>query len=317
MNLLEIKPNVVRKGVSNKHFLFYGEPSTRKTSVAALFPSALILATEIGYKQIPDVKAVDIDSWARFLQVINELKKDEVKNEFKTIVIDTVGILTDLCVQYVCNLNGVKSLDEMGYGKGWTAYKTQFNRAINTISQNGYSIVFIAHSETKNDQNGNVVSIEPKIDRRPKELVVALTDFIFYLQKEKVNDKDTVIAYSQLPEGIVTKTRIRGLAPSFEFTFENIEKEINKALDKYGDLYSNDVVVEEASNKREEIVEIPFEDIRNAAIEAATKYIQDPIYKDQATELILNSMKGVPISEAPEGYRSILIDLTQALNSLA
>ena len=50
MNLLEVKRNKVTRGVGNKHFLFYGDPGTRKTSVASLFPDSLILATEIGYK---------------------------------------------------------------------------------------------------------------------------------------------------------------------------------------------------------------------------------------------------------------------------
>ena len=127
VNLLDIKPNVVTRGVGDKHF-------------AALFPDALIIATEIGYKQIPNVKAIDVDSWATFLQILYELEKEEVKKTYKTIVIDTVGILSDLCVQYICSVNGVKSLDEMGYGKGWTAYKTHFTRAINKIAQLGYSI---------------------------------------------------------------------------------------------------------------------------------------------------------------------------------
>lgn len=314
MNLLEIKENVVTRGVGNKHFLFYGEPSTRKTSIAAQFPKALILATEIGYKQIPGVKAVDIDSWATFLQVVQELKKPDVKSTYSTIVIDTVGILSDLCVQYVCNINGIKSLDELGYGKGWSQYKTQFNRAINTIAQNGYSIVFIAHAEQKADQNGNVISIEPRVDKRPKETIVALTDFIFYLQKEKRDDVETVIAYTQLPEGITTKSRIRSMTPQFEFTFENMENEINKALDRYSDIY-NATVAE--TKEPEQIVEIPFEEIRDTAVKVAIKYMNDPIYKDKAAEIIAGAMRGVPISQAPEAYRQVLIDLTQELNNLS
>lgn len=314
MDLLNIKPNEVTRGVSNKHFLFYGEPSTRKTSVAALFPDALILATEIGYKQIPGVKALDIDSWATFLQAINELKKKEVKQTYKTIVIDTVGILCDLCVQYVCNINGVKALDEIGYGKGWTAYKTNFNRAINTIAQNGYSIVFIAHSEQKVDNDGNIVSIEPKIDRRPREAIIALTDYIFFLKKEIVGDRETVIAYSQLPAGVITKTRTRGLAPSFEFTFDNINKELDKALNKYSEVYDGAEVQEAVLNT--EKVEPSFEEIKNKAVEVAMKYTQDAIYAEPATKLITTMMNGVRISEAPESYKEILKDLTQALISL-
>lgn len=313
VNLLDIKPNVVTRGVGDKHFLFYGEPSTRKTSVAALFPDSLIIATEIGYKQIPNVKAIDVDSWATFLQILYELEKEEVKKTYKTIVIDTVGILSDLCVQYICSVNGVKSLDEMGYGKGWTAYKTHFTRAINKIAQLGYSIVFIAHAETKVDKDGNIVSVEPRIDRRPKEAIIALSDYILFLKKEMIGDKETVIAYSQLPEGIITKTRTRGLAPSFEFTFENLNSELEKALSNYNEHYGE---IEIVDSTRKEVQEVPFETIKEEAVKTATYYSSHEVYKDAATELIVNTMKGVPISQAPSSYRDILINLTQALKDL-
>ena len=317
MNLLEVKRNKVTRGVGNKHFLFYGDPGTRKTSVASLFPDSLILATEIGYKQIPDAAAVDIDSWATFLQVLNELKKPEVKAAYKTIILDTVGILSDLCVQYVCNVNGIKSLDELGFGKGWNKYKTDFNRAINTIAQNGYSIVFIAHAEIKRDNDGNITSIEPRIDRRPRETIEALTDFIFYLQKEEHNGKDTVIAYSNLPQNIMTKTRIRGLAPSFEFTFENVEKEINNALDNYGTIYNGAEGGEEMSGEDMSAKLVPFEEIKAQTIEIAKKFLaEDSPYSEKATQIILSSMGGVAISEAPSSYRQILIDLQQELKNL-
>lgn len=317
MDLLHIKPNVVTKGVTNKHFLFYGEPSTRKTSVAAMFPKSLILAAEVGYKQIPGVKAIDIDSWATFKQVITELKRPEVKEEFQTIVLDTVGILSDLCVQYICRLNSIKALDELGFGKGWSKYKTEFNREINQIAQLGYSIVFIAHSTIKRDDKGEILSVEPLIDRRPKEAIIALTDFVFYLQKEKKEDgTETVYAYSQVPNNnIVTKTRIRNFAPVFEFTYENLVAELNKALDNYNDIYQVEVQEESAIPKTKE-EEVPFETIRTNLYELASSLLADPTLEGQASQMISNAMNGVPISKAPESYRAAMIDLTQELKTL-
>lgn len=320
MDLLGLKKNTVTRGVSNKHFLFYGEPSTRKTSVAAQFPDSLILATEIGYKQIPEAVAYDIDSWATFLEAVKELKKPEIKAAYKTIVIDTVDILQDLCVQYTCNVNGIKSLGDVGFGKAWTEYKTNFNRAINSIAQNGYSIVFIAHCNTSRAEDGTVKSIGPILDKQPRKTIEALTDFIFYLQKEVVNDKETVMAYSYLPENIMTKSRIRNLAPSFEFTFENLEKEINKALDNYSNVYGKNVQIGEETrleDKASKSEEIPFETIKNRVIETASKLLDNPIYNEKATQIIVSAMGGIRLSEAPESYRQILIDLEQELKNLA
>jgi len=36
-------------------------------------------------------------------QVYRELKKPEVQETFKTIVVDTVDIAADLCQKYICN----------------------------------------------------------------------------------------------------------------------------------------------------------------------------------------------------------------------
>lgn len=318
MDLLKLEPNVVTSGVSNKHFLFYGEPSTRKTSVAAMFPDPLFLASEIGYKQIPNVVALDIDSWATFKTAVNELKKPEVKERYKTIVLDTVGILSDLCVQYICNLNSVKALDELPFGKGWQKYKTEFSRTINKIAQLGYSIVFIAHSSIKRNNEGEIINIEPLIDKRPKETIVALTDFVFYLQKEKKEDgTETVFAYSQLPnENIVTKTRIRNFAPVFEFTYDNLVKELNKALGNYKDIYTNAAVSDEVKPVVEQADLVPFEKIREEVVELASKLLNDQTTESRASEIIQSAMNGVPISKAPESYRGVLIALEAELNTL-
>lgn len=318
MNLLNIKKTSVTRGVGNKHFLFYGEPSTRKTSVAAQFPNALILATEIGYKLIPNLDVVDIDSWATFKMVIEELKKPEVKATYKTIVIDTVDILQDLCVQYTCNVNGIKTLGDMGFGKAYVEYKNNFNRALNSIVQNGYSLVLNAHAEIKKSDDGKITAIGPILDKQPKKTIEALTDFIFYLQKEVVNDKETVMAYSYLPENVMTKSRIRNLSPCFEFTFENLEKEINKALDDYSNFYNNVAIGEEVATEDKSAANVvPFETIKERVINTAQRFLNDEVYQEKATQIIVSAMGNVRLSQAPESYREILIDLEQELINLA
>ena len=53
-------------------------------------PRPLIIAFERGYSAIPGVFAQDVNSWGEFKQVVRELKKPEVKERFKTIILDTV-----------------------------------------------------------------------------------------------------------------------------------------------------------------------------------------------------------------------------------
>lgn len=318
--MIQIKRNKVTRGVEGKDFLFYGEPSTRKTSVAAQFPGALIAAAEIGYKLIPDAAVADIPDWRSFLELIKELKTPEMKSQFKTIVIDTVDILQDMCQQYVCNINGIKALGDAGFGKGWTEYKNQFNRAIDTIKQNGYSIVFIAHCDIKKGEDGLIKSIGPIMDKQPKKKVEAATDIILYLQKEVVNEKETVMAYSYLPDNIMTKSRVAGLAPKFEFTYENLNNEINKALDGYSEHYGKDIEIGKAESAEDKSGDdLDFETIKQQTIDLVLKNTSEgasEALQQQTTELVMNAMNGTPLSQAPESYKQVLLDLQQALQQL-
>lgn len=317
IDLLNITPNVVQTGLANKTFMFYGDPSTRKTTIASKFPKSLILATEIGYSLIPGVKAQPIKNWAEFINVIRELEREEVKEVYQTIVIDTVGLLTDMCSQYICQLNGIKELGELGYGKGWTLFKNEFRRRVNKIAQLGYGIVFISHAEVKRDDNGNIISALPQMEKRPRETVLALVDFILFLQKE-AKDEDpsitTVYAYSDLPSKIETKTRARYLSKRFEFTYENLEKEVKIAVEKLTNDYGQDSISDNVTNFRE--THDDFESLKEEIISIASELIEKPVVGEKAEQLIVNCMGGVPISEAPKTYYDTFVSLKTALLEL-
>ena len=320
MDLLSIKPNVVSRGVAGKYFLFYGDPSTRKTSVASLFPKALLLATEIGYSMIPGIHAAPIKSWGEFREVVRELKRPEVQAAYQTVVIDTVGLLTDMCMKYVCDINSVKELSEVPWGQGWTQFKKEFRTQMNTIAQLGYGIVFIAHSDTKRDnESGAIVSAVPMLDKKPRESVIALVDFILFLQKEpKDNNPEeiTVYAYSKLQSSIESKTRARYLAPRFEFSFENLEVEIVKAIDMYEKEQAGSVTSNVINHHVEIAAQGPtFEELKKQVLDIAGKLINDadPDVKLQASNQIAAIMKGVRVSETTQADHDKLATLKEAL----
>lgn len=84
-------------------------------------PKALLLAFEKGYNALPGVIAQDITSWTEMRLVYRELKKPEVKEHYKSIIIDTIDIASDMCQKYICNQKGIESLGDLGYGKSFAA----------------------------------------------------------------------------------------------------------------------------------------------------------------------------------------------------
>lgn len=317
MNLLDIQPNVVSTGVEGKYFLFYGEPSTRKTTVASQFPNALLLATEIGYSLIPGVHAARVVNWASFRDIVRQLKQDELKQKYKTIVIDTVGLLADMCMAFIADTNGVKDIAEMPWGKGWKDFKKEFQKQIGLIATLGYGIVFIAHSDAKRNDDGQISSAVPIMEKRPKESVIALVDFIFYLQKEEKENGEgtTVFAYSKLPSSFESKTRARHLSPKFEFTFENLEKEIKKAIEKHLELNETSLITEDVVQHHTDEKDIPFEDLKGMVISEATRLTkhENPDVVEAAQNAIISIMKGTRISDAGPTHYDQLIVLKEAL----
>ena len=80
-------------------------------------PGALILAFERGYNALPGVIAQDITSWGELKQVYRELKKPEVQEVYKSIIVDTVDIAASLCEKYICNQLDIDTLGDVGYGE--------------------------------------------------------------------------------------------------------------------------------------------------------------------------------------------------------
>lgn len=90
INLLALQPNKVSRDLSGYITYLYGAPKTGKTTLATQMDNALLLAFEPGYHALPGVIAQDITSWSEMKQVYRELKKPEVQNTFKSIIVDTV-----------------------------------------------------------------------------------------------------------------------------------------------------------------------------------------------------------------------------------
>ena len=74
---------------------------------------------------MPGVMAQDVTSWGEMKQIYRELKKPEVQNTFKSIIVDTVDIAVERCRKYICSQNGIEDLGDLGYGKYFAIVKEQ------------------------------------------------------------------------------------------------------------------------------------------------------------------------------------------------
>lgn len=324
MDLLNLKPNVITETLNDKIFLFYGEQGTRKTTVAGNFEDSIIAAFEIGYKFISGAIAQPIQTWTEFRNFLRNLKRDDVKARYKTVVIDTVTIAYSMCTDYILSPLGVSDPGDLGYGKGWRAIRKEFEKAILSIPQMGYGLVLIAHADEMVESSTETVKAKVDIDKRPAAIIKGLADFIFYTRKEYRDESEgrpedlTVYAYSGLMD-IESKSRSRYFARRFEFTHDNLEQEMKLAIEKQKKVEGVTAIAEKESPYL--IPKEDFEQLRSDVIALASELLDSPA-SITAEQTILRIMPaGTRISEATPHFRQNLeilqvelLDIKDGLN---
>lgn len=125
INLLNIQPHKVSKDLSGYITFIYGAYKTGKTTLATQMEGALLLAFEQGYNALPGVIAQPVTTWGEMKQIFRELKKPEVKEVYKAIVVDTIDVAADKCKKYICQQNNIEELGDLGYGKNFAVVKVQ------------------------------------------------------------------------------------------------------------------------------------------------------------------------------------------------
>ena len=265
IDLLSVTPHEVSRDLKGYTVLFYGEPKSGKTTTAAKFPKALILAFEIGYLAIPGVMAQPITKWSEFKQALKQLKDEKVQEQFETIVIDTVDIAYDLCEKYICSQNSVSAIGDMPFGKGYAAAKKEFDEALRSIPQMGYGLVMISHSQDKTfkDEEGHEYQqIVPTLANQPRLVVDRMSDIIGYAHPVQEEDGKThTILYMRGTPRFVAGSRFKYIPDYIDFNYDNLVNAIGDAIDKEAKEFDNKFVTDNRSTAHDPEPELNFDDL--------------------------------------------------------
>ena len=268
IDILNIEPTVISRDLKGKYILIYGKPKTGKTTLASRFPKNLLVAFEKGYNAIDGIKAVDINRWADFKQVLRQLEKPEAREMYSTITIDTTTIAYEMCEQFVCAQNGVQSIRDIPWGQGWTLVKKEFENCLRKITMLGYGLVLISHIETRKEKTADDSEIEilaPSMPKRCYEVVNQIVDIIGYIATEwDENGESQRWLYTRQTPTVMAGSRFKYLAPKIKLGYDELVQAINDAIDKQRDMDGAKVV-----DKLEQKVEEPL-DFNKERAEAQT-----------------------------------------------
>lgn len=265
IDIFSITPHEVSRDLCGYTVMLYGAPKTGKTTTAAKFEKALLLAFETGFLAIPGVMAQPISTWGEFKKVLKQLKTEQGHEAFKNVIIDTVDIAYDLCEKYICNAEGVSTIGDIPYGKGFKLAAKEFDEALRSIPQMGYGLVMISHSEDKvfKDEGGAEYNqIVPTLDKRPRLIVDRMADIIGYAHPNQ--DEEGVVHTTLYMRGTpryVAGSRFRFTPDSIDFSYDNLVNAIRDAIDKEAEANGGKFVTDEPT-KVHEVKEGPnFDDL--------------------------------------------------------
>jgi len=263
INLLALEPHKIARDLSGYITYIYGEPKTGKTTLGSQMPAPLLLAFEKGYNAIANIYAQDITSWAEMKQVVTQLKKKEVKDTFKTVIIDTVDIAAQLCDKYVCDQNDVDTIGQIPYGGGWGLLKKEFETTFRAITQMGYAVYFISHAKEgvfKKKDGTEYSVIRPSVTNTYNAIIENMADIYGYMHQE-VEDgiQKRIITLRSKDGSISCGGRFQYLPEEIGPTYKDLVKALNEAIDKEVEAKGEEYVTETAEIHVTE--ELNFDDL--------------------------------------------------------
>ena len=173
--------------------LIYGREKIGKSTLFASFPDCLFISTEPGLKGF-SVYKVDVRNWKDMQQVAELLHKGG--HNYKRVVIDTVDLAFDYCLDHVCEELGIDYPGETpdgkeDWGKSWKQVKKEFVEVIHKIAKSGVGIAFTSHareSEIKSTNNEKYNRVYPTMSGQCRSVIEGLVDFFFYCEYVRGTD---------------------------------------------------------------------------------------------------------------------------------
>lgn len=163
----------------------YGPEGIGKSTFASQFPAPLFIDTEGSTRHMDVARTPKPTSWPMLLGLVGEVIRDP--SLCHTLVVDTMDWAELMCTQYVCDKYQKKSIEEFGYGKGYTYLSEEFGRLLNQLSEvveRGVHVVVTAHAKMRKfeqpDELGAYDRWEMKLSAKNAPLVKEWADMVLF-----------------------------------------------------------------------------------------------------------------------------------------
>lgn len=308
IDIFNLQPTTISRDLKGKYICLFGKPKVGKTTFAAQAPNNLLLAFEKGYNAISGIKAQDINRWADFKMVLKQLERPEAQEIYDTVTIDTVGIMWEMCEQYICAQNQVTSIGDIPWGKGYSLCKREFESCLRKITMLGYGLIIIAHVDKrieKKDDESEIEIVSPAIPKRAYEIVNQLVDIIGYIDVVYDDDGSSKrILCTRSTPTVMAGSRFPYLPPKIPFGYKELTNAVADAIEKSEKL-DGAVIVD--SVERTEDDERSFEEVQDEGRVLWTKLVEaNPANAQRVMKIVENIFgRQMKLSEIQEDQKDL------------
>ncbi|MGP8337844.1 MAG: ATP-binding protein [Methanosarcinaceae archaeon] len=211
--------DIVLKEVTRKppRCLFHGVEGIGKSTYAATCPSPIFIPVEDGMDEVlmPNgKKPPSFPCPETFEDVVSNINMllDE-KNEYKTLVLDTIDSLEQLIWDKVCKDLDVSNISVPGWQKGYgfaLTYWRQIMALLKKLRNKGFIIILIAHTEIRTHTPPDLPSYDryqAKIHKKALPVIEETVDAILFMNYEIYVDKGSKKATGGVTRIIKTERR--------------------------------------------------------------------------------------------------------------
>lgn len=166
-------------------------------------------------------------------QVYRELKKPEVRERFKAVIVDTIDIAAERCKKYVCTQNDIEDLGDLGFGKGWSKFKDEFNEVFRGLTQLGYAVFFIGHDKEVTIGEGPDARtiIRPSLSNSVRTVIAGMADIYGYAH-QVYKDEPSVLTLRCTDGSIECGCRFKYIPNEIPTNYHELAKALQNAIDK-------------------------------------------------------------------------------------
>lgn len=175
-----------------------GDNGVGKTTWAADFPNVLIIDLENGSRHL-NVDRIPPEKVPNYL-ALRDLLKDlkESSHTYKTIAIDSAESLEAIIYKHVCTEDGVQSIEDLGYGKGYAKARELMQEImyeLQDLQRKGITSIIVAHTQVKSKTDPAANQTYDRVIMRCNDKLAAiirdLSDNVFYATYKVVTTKDS------------------------------------------------------------------------------------------------------------------------------